>query len=63
MLRRDVRSILLIRAATAYNLLADNAFILERYGRSVRFARVGFYCCCGFYFDHWNSYALNREGA
>uniref|UniRef100_F1KR35 Erythroid differentiation-related factor 1 n=1 Tax=Ascaris suum TaxID=6253 RepID=F1KR35_ASCSU len=45
MLRRDVRSILLIRAATAYNLLADNAFILERYGRSVRFARVGFYCC------------------
>ncbi|VDM40323.1 unnamed protein product [Toxocara canis] len=45
MLKRDVRSILLIRAATAYNLLADNAFVLERYGRSVRFARVGFYCC------------------
>uniref|UniRef100_A0A0M3K939 Erythroid differentiation-related factor 1 n=1 Tax=Anisakis simplex TaxID=6269 RepID=A0A0M3K939_ANISI len=45
MLKRDVRSILFIRAATAYNLLADNAFVLERYGCTIRFARVALLCC------------------
>ncbi|VDK44712.1 unnamed protein product [Gongylonema pulchrum] len=45
MLKVDVRSILFIRAATAYRMLADNSFSLVRYGRVLRFARVGLYCC------------------
>ncbi|VDK70476.1 unnamed protein product [Litomosoides sigmodontis] len=45
MLKVDVRSILFIRAGSAYRMLADSSFILSRYGRTLRFARVGLYCC------------------
>ncbi|VDN03422.1 unnamed protein product [Thelazia callipaeda] len=44
-LKVDVRSLLFIRAGTAYRMLADSSFILSRYGRTLRFARVGLYCC------------------
>uniref|UniRef100_A0AAF5PSW9 Erythroid differentiation-related factor 1 n=3 Tax=Wuchereria bancrofti TaxID=6293 RepID=A0AAF5PSW9_WUCBA len=45
MLKVDVRSILFIRAGSAYRMLADSSFVLSRYGRTLRFARVGLYCC------------------
>ncbi|VDK83568.1 unnamed protein product [Onchocerca ochengi] len=44
-LKVDIRSILFIRAGSAYRMLADSSFILSRYGRTLRFARVGLYCC------------------
>ncbi|MCP9257062.1 hypothetical protein DINM_000303 [Dirofilaria immitis] len=45
MLKVDIRSILFIRAGSAYRMLADSSFVLSRYGRTLRFARVGLYCC------------------
>ncbi|EJD76683.1 hypothetical protein LOAG_16442 [Loa loa] len=45
MLKVDIRSILFIRAGSAYRMLADSSFLLSRYGRTLRFARVGLYCC------------------
>lgn len=46
----DVQSILFIRAATSYRTLANSSFVLGRYGRTLRFARVGTLCCRMWFF-------------
>ncbi|VDN55808.1 unnamed protein product [Dracunculus medinensis] len=52
-LATDVQSILFIRAATSYRTLANSSFVLGRYGRTLRFARVGTLCCRMWFFPTW----------
>lgn len=55
----ELSALLLVKAATAYYLLADCAFKLENYGKALRYVSLGLLCYGkrNFYFAYRNYYS------